>query len=107
MNYFERWVSRRWQTQQPTTPVGRLNVLHPVPYPMVAALGFAGESGEVMECLKKHYRDGTHPGKSLLLELGDVLHYLTVIGQSYGWTLEEIQEANIEKLIARDAESKT
>ena len=61
-----------------------------------------GESGEVLELLKKHVRDGKAPGKSLLLELGDLLYYLTRVGQEYGYNLPEIMSANIEKLRERD-----
>lgn len=96
MKTFERYVSDRWDANR----VGLGG--HPVPYPMVAALGFAGETGEVVEHLKKHYRDGKHPGDALKLELGDALHYLTVIAQSYGWSLEDLMDANIAKLDARD-----
>lgn len=96
---FEDWVASRWDGHQPEQQVG-----HPVPFPIVAALGLAGETGEVVELLKKHYRDGTHPGADMLLELGDVLHYLTVIAKAYGWSLEKIMNANVRKLDARDAE---
>jgi len=72
------------------------------PFSMIAALGLSGEVGEVMELLKKHARDGKHPGGALLLELGDVLHYLTVIAAEYGWTLDDVAAANVAKLIERD-----
>lgn len=98
---YERWIAARWRSQMPGVGVP-YEAPNRVPYPMVAALGFAGECGEVIEHLKKHYRDGTHPQNNLLLELGDALHYLTVLGQAYGWTLEDIQKANVVKLIARD-----
>lgn len=97
MTAFEEYVLKRW-TGTPLDEAG-----HPVPYPMVAALGLAGETGEVMEHLKKHYRDGTHPGEDLCLELGDVLHYLTVIALSYGWSLDRLMTANMRKLAKRDA----
>ena len=98
MKTFERYVSDRWATKDELDLRG-----FRVPYPMTAALGLAGETGEVVEHLKKHYRDGKHPGAALKLELGDVLHYLTVIAQSYGWSLQDLMDANVCKLIARDA----
>ena len=95
---YEVWIAERWSGQQPAQkPRGE------VPYPPVAAMGLAGEVGEVMELLKKHWRDGTHPGVNLLLECGDVLHYLTVILHSYGFTLGEAMGANVTKLEDRDA----
>lgn len=95
---FDAYVAARWDGRQPDQVAK-----HPVPFPIVAALGLAGETGEVLEHLKKHYRDGKHPGNALKLELGDVLHYLTVIAGSYGWTLDQLAAANIEKLRVRDA----
>jgi len=91
INDFGTYVRNRWG---PVQPLDRSW--------LIATMGLAGETGEVVEPLKKHYRDGVHPGDALLLELGDVLHYLTVLGQSYGWTLDDIASANVAKLIARD-----
>lgn len=99
MNYaggligFDTWVAKRW-AHQDTAPGGRGW--------LIAVMGLAGETGEVVEPCKKHYRDGTHPGKELLLELGDVLHYLTVIANSYGWSLADVANANAAKLEQRD-----
>lgn len=94
---FSDWIAKRWNGHQKAQkPVGD------IPFSPVAALGLAGEVGEVMEHLKKHWRDGKIPGEALKLELGDVLHYLTVIAGAYGWTLDDIAEANVKKLEARD-----
>jgi NTP pyrophosphatase (non-canonical NTP hydrolase) len=92
MKSFQEYVERRWGMVHPLTPRW-----------LVAVMGLAGETGEVIEPCKKHFRDGKHPGEDLKLELGDVLHYLTVIAASYGWTLEQLAEANMRKLDARDA----
>ena len=92
---FEGFVRERWQEQ-----IEKSNM----PFPVVAALGLAGETGEVVELLKKHYRDGADPNLKLLLELGDVLHYLTVIAASYDFTLGMVMQANMDKLRKRDAE---
>lgn len=97
MKYFEEFVRRRWANTFVALPKDG------VPFPMVAAMGLPGETGEVLEHLKKHYRDGKVPGPELMLELGDVLHYLVVIAQSYGYTLDELMRGNMAKLIARDA----
>jgi NTP pyrophosphatase (non-canonical NTP hydrolase) len=68
-------------------------------------LGLTGESGEVVELIKKANRTGEWripvEGKrldSMLLELGDVLWYIARLGDVYGFTLQQIAEANIEKL---------
>lgn len=67
----------------------------------IMTVGLAGESGEVCELLKKHIRDGKEIKEDLILELGDVLHYLTRIGQEFDMSLEDIMEANILKLRER------
>jgi NTP pyrophosphatase (non-canonical NTP hydrolase) len=104
MNTFEDWVDDRWDG-----PVAIKSREW-----LIATMGLGGESTEVLsalvalliatgrstEVLKKHYRDGKLG--ELKLELGDVLHYLTVIAHSYGWTLDEIARANIAKLRQRD-----
>ena len=46
-------------------------------------------------------RDSKVIDEPLLLELGDVLHYLTRIGQKFGMTLEQIMAANMDKLDKR------
>ena len=68
-----------------------------VTYP---TLGLCGEAGEVAEKVKKHMRDG----KSLIglgLELGDVLWYISALADDLGVTLEEVAQANVDKLQSR------
>nr|WP_256489658.1 MazG nucleotide pyrophosphohydrolase domain-containing protein [Dyella lutea] len=67
------------------------------------SVGLGGEAGEVQELLKKHVRDGREIHDDLLLELGDVLHYLTRIAAQFGMTLEQIMLANREKIERRHA----
>ena len=79
----------------------RLTAIYPedvkVVYP---TLGLCGEAGEVAEKIQKHMRDG----RSLVgvgLELGDVLWYISALADDLGITLEEIAQANIDKLASR------
>lgn len=66
---------------------------------MEAALGLAGESGEVADIVKKvmfqgHLLDDEHIAK----ELGDVAWYLSLATYAIGYKLETILEMNVEKL---------
>jgi len=78
-----------------------------IPY---LALGIAGEAGEVADKIKKLIRDngnGEMPAipedkrQAIKLELGDVLWYVSCLGRAIGFELEEIADANIEKLASR------
>ncbi len=71
----------------------------------IAALGLTGEAGECVEHIKKYIR-GSKPVNvdEFILELGDVLHYLTRLGQYYDLSLEDIADANMDKLDKRWAE---
>ena len=79
----------------------RSTVIYPeeckVTYP---TLGLCGEAGEVAEKVKKNIRDD----KSLDgvgLELGDVLWYISALADDLGVTLEEVAQANVDKLTSR------
>ena len=68
-------------------------------------LGLCGEAGEVAEKIKKHMRDG----KALFgvgLELGDVLWYISALADDLGVTLEEVAQANVDKLQSRMVRNK-
>ena len=72
-------------------------------YPVI---GLTGEAGEVAEKIKKVVRD--HGGimtpeakESVMLELGDVLWYVSALATEIGVTLEEVAMANIDKLTSR------
>ena len=66
------------------------------------AMGLAGESGEVVDLLKKHVHHGHELDRDALrLELGDALHYLSGLASMCGMTLEEVATANVKKLSDR------
>ena len=72
--------------------------------PLYPFLGLAGETGEVIEKLKKYIRDGSGPSvlqSELLGELGDVLWYLDACAYEMGYSLEDVATANLEKLASR------
>ncbi len=70
------------------------------------SLGLPNEAGEVAGKIKKIIRDkdgiiDENTRNAIKDELGDVLWYLTMLGQELGFTLEEIATTNIEKLASR------
>ena len=74
--------------------------------PWVYALGLTGEAGELADKIKKVYRDKGGVFKqdereAIAKELGDVLWYLTRLGATLGFSLEQIAAMNIEKLFDR------
>ncbi len=69
-------------------------------------LGLAGESGEVVEKIKKLIRDknGAVDEKvkqEITKELGDVLWYLSQLATELGLSLDEIANENLKKLFSR------
>ena len=70
----------------------------------VFALGLGGETGEVLEIIKKAKRDLAVPDTlHLKEELGDVLWYVANLCTAYGLELEEVINANVHKLCERYA----
>ncbi len=81
----------------------------------IMGLGGSGETGEWQEHLKKVIRDynpnahyaidlSVYPAAKraeALLEFGDALHYMLKCAGLFGFTLEEIMEANMDKLDTR------
>lgn len=70
------------------------------------ALGLGGETGEVLNKIKKVMRD--HGGivtdeyrEILRNELGDVLWYVAALARELNLDLDDIAQANIEKLSSR------
>ena len=66
------------------------------------ALGLAGESGEVIDDIKKKYFHGrTIDPNHTIEELGDVMWYVANIATQLGVTLDEVIERNADKLRVR------
>ena len=67
-----------------------------------AVMGLCGESGEVIDHVKKHLCHGHALNKEeLVKELGDVAWYLAEAATALGVSLEDILKSNIEKLKRR------
>jgi NTP pyrophosphatase (non-canonical NTP hydrolase) len=67
-----------------------------------ASVGIAGEAGEIIDTVKRHwiYRDELNR-KNILEEAGDVLFYTTALLLRSGYTLQEAIDHNVEKLSER------
>jgi len=88
---YQRMAQR---TTSPYTPaVHRLTI---------SALGLAGESGEVVEHIKKFAGHG-HPldRDRIVNELGDVLWYVADIAACIGVSLDDVAKMNVDKLAKR------
>lgn len=80
---------------------------------MEKALGLAGETGEVMEKIKKMIRDKNgvfsptpEDIAELKKELGDVLWYLSALAFYNGIDLDDVARANLNKLKSRKERDK-
>lgn len=81
---------------------------HGVIYP---TLGLVNEAGEVAGKIKKIFRDkdgviGEAEKEALKAELGDVLWYIAQVCSELNISLDEVAEANIAKLLDRQARGK-
>lgn len=70
------------------------------------SLGLAGETGEVMEKIKKLIRDkdgviDDEFKKEIAKELGDILWYMAQLSTEFGISFQDVAEKNIEKLASR------
>lgn len=67
-----------------------------------AALGIAGEAGEVVDLVKKSYAYGRPlDAMKVCEELGDLLHYMTRLADQLGLGMNVIREQNVAKLKKR------
>jgi len=78
-------------------------VVAPAQYDLIhAAFGIAGESGEIVDAVKKHVFYGKPLDvANLREEVGDVMWYIALMCRTLGVTLEELMQENINKLTAR------
>lgn len=74
-------------------------------------LGLAGETGEVVDKVKKVIRDyggeySAERRRDIAMELGDVLWYAAVLANDLGYGLEDVARMNIEKIYRRKRSGK-
>ena len=80
------------------------NVIYPT-------LGLVGEAGEVADKVKKILRDkkgvfDKDTKVAIKFELGDVLWYIAQLSSELGYELEEVANANLQKLNSRKSRGK-
>ena len=67
-----------------------------------AVMGLCGESGEAIDIVKKHLHQGHELDREKLIkELGDIAWYLAEAATALDLSLEEILQANLDKLKKR------
>lgn len=88
------WTKTRWFSKGETEINGEHNLA-------IMSLGIAGEAGEVAEKMKKVIRDGTIDKPAILKELGDVVFYVCMIADYFGFTPSQILAANVDKIEGR------
>ncbi len=63
--------------------------------------GLAGEVGEIHSLFQKEFQGHPLDPDHLKKETGDALWMISEICTAMGWTLEEVAQGNIDKLLAR------
>lgn len=67
-----------------------------------SVMGLCGESGEAIDIVKKWLAQGHELDKDhLAKELGDIAWYLAEAATALDWSLEDILQANLDKLKKR------
>lgn len=97
MNFTEYQQSTRATAIYPGATLGDLDAV------AYLTLGLTGEAGEIANKVKKVIRDGggiisDDRRGEVVKEIGDVLWYLARLTDELGFYLEDIADANIEKL---------
>jgi NTP pyrophosphatase (non-canonical NTP hydrolase) len=92
LNDYQKWTRKIWSGNK------KKLTLHD---DFVMCVGLAGETGEVLEILKKKVRDKKMDKGELVKELGDVLYYMMMICNRHGIQAEDVIKVNVNKLHKR------
>lgn len=75
--------------------------LYPEQMAMHALHGMSGETGEIHSLYQKSYQGHEIDPAHLKKELGDLLWFVAEYCTAMGWTLEDVAQNNIDKLLNR------
>ena len=75
--------------------------LYPEQVHFHALHGIVGEIGEIHSIYQKSYQGHEIDRDHLKKEFGDLLWFVAEYCTAMGWTLEEVAQGNIDKLLAR------
>lgn len=70
----------------------------------MCAYGLTGEAGESVDALKKlifHFHAVEEVKQKVKIELGDLLWYIAALADTFDLSIEEIAQANVDKLKSR------
>jgi NTP pyrophosphatase (non-canonical NTP hydrolase) len=67
----------------------------------IMSTGMPGEVGEVLELLKKRVRDNHFDIDQFKKEMGDVIHYWTMLCNFFGVSPSEVLQLNHDKIVDR------
>ena len=91
---FEEYQEQARRTQRKDIPLWALRE-H-------AMFGLSSEVGEVMGLHQKVHQGHPLDETALRLEIGDVLWFVAELCDAYGWSMEDVARANIQKLRNRN-----
>lgn len=86
IDYYAEWTDSMWVTSDPQLSL------------TIMSLGLSGETGEVMELLKKRLRDGRWDLDEFVSEMGDVIYYWAQLCRAFGIRPSTVLAANVTKL---------
>jgi NTP pyrophosphatase (non-canonical NTP hydrolase) len=100
--FIERSVNNDMPNKDYTPILMRLNKDRPLLRRLHAAIGISGEAGEILDYFKKGMMFGKIIDRNKVKEeCGDLLWYMSIMLDSYGFSFEEIMQANYDKLRVR------
>ncbi len=99
MDFSEYQKQSRKTAKYPGADTPGTNYVYPV-------LGLVGEAGEVAEKMKKVLRDEAGiitdaKKEEIKKELGDVLWYIAQLSTELGLSMDDVAQANLDKLFSR------